>query len=71
MKRSSDTSRRAGNGTEQLAYRHLAVALQLLEPDGPVARLQREDVGRLLDPALLEEELDLLLAEPVDIEGAP
>jgi hypothetical protein len=30
-----------------------------------------KDVGRLLDPAPRIEELDLLLAEPVDIERAP
>src|SRR6202012_33163 len=35
-----------------------------------VARLEREDVGRLLDPAALEEHLDLLVAEPLDVEGA-
>ena len=31
---------------------------------------EREDVGRLLDPLFLEEELDLLFAEAFDIEGA-
>src|SRR5262249_2790516 len=55
---------------EQVSDRRLAVALDLLEPDPVVARFEREDVGRLLDPALLEEEHELLLAEPVDVEGA-
>ncbi len=35
-----------------------------------IALLEREDIGRLLDPALLVEKLDLLFAQPVDIEGA-
>src|SRR5262249_17100793 len=33
-------------------------------------RFEREDVGRLLDPALLEEQRDLLLSQPFDVEGA-
>src|SRR6266852_4485379 len=35
-----------------------------------VARLQRENIGRLLDPSLLIEKLDLLLAQPLNVEGA-
>ena len=31
--------------------------------------LQREDVGRLHDAALVVEQLDLLLAQPLDVEG--
>ena len=42
----------------------------LLQLDLAVARRQREDIGRLLHPSLLEEEFDLLLAEAVDVEGA-
>src|SRR5205823_1661496 len=53
---------------EQVADRGLAVALDLLELELVVALLQREDVGGLLDPFLLEEELDLLFAEAVDVE---
>ena len=55
---------------EQVAHRGLAVAFDLLEPELYVARFQREDVGRLLHPAVLEKELDLLFAETVDVEGA-
>src|SRR5437762_1408704 len=43
---------------EQVAHRGLAVAFDLLEPEFWIARFQREDVGRLLHPAVLEEELD-------------
>ena len=32
--------------------------------------MQRENIGRLLDPFLFVKQLDLLLAEPVDIESA-
>ncbi len=42
----------------------------LPEPDLVVARGQREDIGRLFHPSLLEKEFDLLFAQPVDIEGA-
>ena len=35
----------------------------------PVARCEREDVGRRLDQAVVVEELDLLVAEPLDVEG--
>src|ERR1700692_2613058 len=35
-----------------------------------VAPLQRKDVGRLSHPPLHEKEFKLLLAEPLDIEGA-
>src|SRR5262249_28150810 len=55
---------------EQISHRGLAVAFLLLEPDFLVALLQRENIGRLPHPALLVEELDLLLAETVDIERA-
>src|ERR1700756_280625 len=54
---------------EEVAHRGLAIALDLLELELGVALLQREDVSRLLHPALLVEELDLLLAEAVDVEG--
>src|SRR6185295_10512431 len=55
---------------EQVADRGLAVALDLFELELRVARFKREDVGRLLEPALLEEIIDLLLAESVDVERA-
>ena len=35
-----------------------------------VALLQREDVGRLLDQPFSKKQLDLFLAQPLDIEGA-
>src|SRR5262249_1865181 len=60
-----------GDRTEQVGHGGFAIALDLLELDPLVAFFEHEDVGRLLDPALLEEEHDLLLAEPVDVEGAP
>src|SRR6478672_8546361 len=54
----------------EIADRNLAVTLDLLEIDLLVALAEREDVGRLLDPALLVEQHDLLLAEAFDVEGA-
>src|SRR6266567_3143524 len=59
------------DGGEQVAHRDLAEALLLFELDLAVARFERENVGRLLDPALLEEQRDLLLAQALDIECAP
>src|SRR5262249_52687683 len=56
---------------EQVPHRRLAVALFLFEPDFRLARLEREDLARLLDPAALVEQLDLLLAESFDVKGAP
>src|SRR5712691_5882850 len=55
---------------EQVAHRQFAETFDLLQLDFRVARFEREDVGRLLDPTLLEEQFDLLLAEPLYIEGA-
>src|SRR5216684_1943786 len=55
---------------KQIAHRGFPVAFMLPEPDLVVARGQREDIGRLFHPSLLEKELDLLFAQPVDIEGA-
>ncbi len=55
---------------EQVAHRGFAVALDLLQLELRVARLQREDVGRLLDPAFLEEIIDLLLRQALDVERA-
>src|SRR5213079_2950064 len=52
---------------EQIAHRGLAVAFDLLQPEFRIARLQREDIGRLFHPAVLEEELDLLFAEAIDV----
>src|SRR5262249_28061988 len=54
---------------EQIADRQCAESFLLLELDFRIARLEREDVGRLLDPALLEEQRDLLLAQPFDVES--
>ena len=39
-------------------------------PDLTIALRQRENFGWLLDPALLKKELDLLVAEALDVEGA-
>src|SRR5207244_7332945 len=50
--------------------RELAETLLLLELDLGVARFELENVGGLLDPALLEKELDLLLAQTLDVETA-
>jgi hypothetical protein len=58
------------DGREQIAHRGFAVAFLVLELDLLVARLQREDVGGLLHPFLLEEQFDLLLAQALDVEGA-
>src|SRR4030088_3123207 len=58
------------DGLEQIAHRDFGKTLLLLELDGGVAGFEGEDVGRLLDPALLEEQRDLLLAQALDIEGA-
>src|ERR1700676_2953354 len=55
---------------KQVAHRRFAVAFDLLELELEVALWQCEDIGRLLHPSLLEEECDLLLAEPLDVEGA-
>src|SRR5262249_59918115 len=58
------------DGSEQIAHRQLAVSLHILQLELGVAFLEGEDVGRLLDPALLEEQLDLLVAQALDVEGA-
>src|SRR5258708_38990173 len=55
---------------KQVAYRGFTVSLNLLEFDLLVALGKRENVRWLLDPPLLEEKLDLLLAQSFDIEGA-
>ena len=70
MKRSSEMFCARLDRLIEIADRGFAVALDLLELDLLVARLEREDVGRLLDPAVLVEQLDLLLAEAFDVEGA-
>src|SRR5262249_20990823 len=56
---------------EQISHRGLAVALLRFELDLGVARLEREDVRRLLDPAASVKQFDLLLAEPLDVEAPP
>src|SRR5262245_42507928 len=55
---------------EQVSHRHFAEAFHVLQLYFCVASFEREYVGRLLDPALLEEQLDLFLAQPIDVEGA-
>src|SRR5207344_7936 len=58
------------DGVEQVAHRRLAEAF-LLKQIFPVLFLQREDIDRLLHPSFLEEQLDLLLAQALDVEGPP
>src|SRR5262249_42978274 len=61
----------AADRTEEIAHRGLAVALDFLQRELlPVTRLQRENIRGLLDPAFLEEIVDLLRAEPIDVERA-
>src|SRR5258708_9640507 len=55
---------------KQVADRGFTISLNLLEFDLLVALRERENVRWLLDPPLLEEKLDLLLAQSFDIEGA-
>src|SRR5215831_17778714 len=55
---------------EQVADRNFAETFMLLQLDLRIALLKREDVGRLLYPALLKEQRDLLFPQPVDIERA-
>src|SRR5580692_10149634 len=54
---------------KEIPHGGFAVTFDLLKLELGVAFLQRENIARLLDPSFLEEELDLLLAEPLDIEG--
>src|SRR5205814_10300909 len=56
---------------EQIADRQFAKTFLLPEPDVLIARLEGKNVGRLLYPAALEEQHDLLLAQPLDVERAP
>ena len=67
------------DGVEQIAHRGCAKAFDLFEADFfsrllqrkfPVARFKRENICRLIDPALLVEKFDLLFAQSVDVEGA-
>src|ERR1035437_10400234 len=58
------------DGGEQIAHRSLAVALDLFQLELCVTRFQRENIGRLFHPFLLEKEFDLLLAQPLDVESA-
>ena len=59
------------DGREQLLRRGRAPTLALLKLGGgaAIAGLKGEDVRRRLDQALVVERLDVLLAEPLDIEG--
>src|SRR5262249_62302627 len=60
---------------EQVVDRFGAVALLIGEPlllrQTRIALRQGEDVGWLQDAALVVEGLDLLLAQPLDVEGVP
>src|SRR5882762_4040590 len=58
------------DGGKQIAHRGFAIAFDLFELELAVALLQREDIRRLPHPFLIEEVLQLLLAEPVDVEGS-
>ena len=73
MKRSSAILRRASMALNRfsidLAPKPFLFGEPLVLGQARVALLQREDVGRLHDAALVVEQLDLLLAEPLDVEG--
>ena len=58
------------DGREQIADRSLAEPLDVFEADFVVAPFECENIGRFSDPFLFVEKLDLLLAEPVDVESA-
>src|SRR4249919_1224607 len=58
------------DGVEKVAHGRFAEAF-LLKQLFPVLFLQREDIDRLLHPSFLEEQLDLLLAQALDVEGPP
>ena len=70
MKRSSAISRRASMALNRLRTDDSPKPSCSSSLIFAIARFEREDVARLLDPALLEEQLDLLLAQPLDVEGA-
>src|SRR6201988_1360365 len=53
---------------KEIAHRGLAVAFDVLQLEFVVALRQREDVGALFYKTLVEEILQLLLAEAVDVE---
>src|ERR1019366_8247710 len=55
---------------EQIAHRSRAKAFLVFKLDLLIARRQRKDIGRLLDPFVLEEQFDLFLAQAFDVEGA-
>ena len=59
------------DGVEQIAGRSLAETFPFAQRRTalPVARLQRENVGRRADQALGKKELDQLLAQALDVEG--
>src|SRR6476646_454451 len=58
------------DGIEQVSHGELAETLVLLQFDTGVAFFEREYVGRLGNPALLEEQRNLLLAQSFDVECA-
>ena len=71
MKRSSLTVAARLDRREQLVRRGLGPALTLgeLRARALVAGLKSEDVGRRLDQSVVVESFDVLLAEPLDVEG--
>ena len=71
MKRSSLTVAARLDRREQLVRRGLGPALPRgeLRARALVAGLKSEDVGRRLDQSVVVESLDMLLAEPLDVEG--
>ena len=73
MKRSRPILRRASMALNRfsidLAPKPFLLGQPLVLGQARIALLQREDVGRLHDAALVVEQLDLLLAQPLDVEG--
>ena len=71
MKRSSLTVRRASIAANSLFAEVSAPALPRgeLRARALVAGLKSEDVGRRLDQSVVVESFDVLLAEPLDVEG--
>ena len=70
MNRSSAISRRASMAPNRLRTEVSPKPSSSSSVIFSLRSSQREDVGRLVDPALLVEQLDLLLAQAVDVEGA-
>ena len=58
------------NRGEQVAHRRFAVSFDLFQLELRIARLQGENIRRLLDPAALEEPFDLFFSQSLDVERA-